>query len=532
MKKNLSLLFALAVFTHLPAQRVILDTSLKNVLGSGVEGDVTSTSAPDSLKNWTFSQCSTANESGTAYLQIGSDGSLTTCSLAGLTGNAVISVTVKALVDDFKLSIDVVGNGDLDKSTGSGYANAKWGRDVPFLLTNADSETKLKFRGTGKFRIANIVVKDIDDGVFYESFSKCNGSGGNDGYFNSDKIKSLAQNYLDNPYDLKYYSLASSANLCLYIAENGFFTIPSYLPSETGAYVLSFRVAGDNRYTGPCRVTVNDKNNNTHRYNIDDVLKGEWIQKDILLTDFDLNQTIIIGGKGVFLDDVLLSEVKNISLSESADNGALLSSKSGKTVFANLTRTFKANIWNTCCLPFTLTPAMVREAAGDDELNVELRCISDITDGVFNFSKTDAVSAGVPFIMKVDKDIVNPLFDNVVITAPEPHAVQNGGYSFVGIYSRTALLTDGTNIFLGTDGKLHTPTSNNNMNGMRAYMVIPNNALARVTFIDDEQVTNLPDVESHVPRNTSASFFTLQGQKVLKPAKGVYIRGGKKIIIK
>ncbi len=62
------------------------------------------------------------------------------------------------------------------------------------------------------------------------------------------------------------------------------------------------------------------------------------------------------------------------------------------------------------------------------------------------FKDTTAIKAGVSYIIKPTKDVVNPIFRNVVITAVEPKEITDntGTYAFVGAYSPTELKTDGT----------------------------------------------------------------------------------------
>ena len=47
----------------------------------------------------------------------------------------------------------------------------------------------------------------------------------------------------------------------------------------------------------------------------------------------------------------------------------------------------------------------------------------------------------------------------------------------------------------------------------------------------DNETTGISELKNHVS-NTDAAYYTLQGVKVAKPVKGIYIHQGKKVIVK
>jgi hypothetical protein len=68
----------------------------------------------------------------------------------------------------------------------------------------------------------------------------------------------------------------------------------------------------------------------------------------------------------------------------------------------------------------------------------------------------------------------------------------------------------------------------------RAYLQIPaetatsRNAL-KLRFDDEEEATAISDVER---QEGEAAVYDLQGRRVEQPQRGIYIRGGKKVIVK
>ena len=75
-----------------------------------------------------------------------------------------------------------------------------------------------------------------------------------------------------------------------------------------------------------------------------------------------------------------------------------------------------------------------------------------------------------------------------------------------------------------------------NMPANRAYLQIPSNLVpsannARITTVFDDEVTPVEDILTNTD-NPNVDFYNLNGQKVQTMKKGVYIKNGKKVIIR
>ena len=69
----------------------------------------------------------------------------------------------------------------------------------------------------------------------------------------------------------------------------------------------------------------------------------------------------------------------------------------------------------------------------------------------------------------------------------------------------------------------------------RAYLTMPGETAAsrsalNLRFDDEEEATGVSDVERQ--ENGVSTVYDLQGRRVEQPRSGLYIRGGKKVIIK
>ena len=167
-------------------------------------------------------------------------------------------------------------------------------------------------------------------------------------------------------------------------------------------------------------------------------------------------------------------------------------------------------------------------------LDGEIREYNELNGSTMHFDRTDQMMAGVPYLVKPNEDIVDPVFSDVTLSATAPAFVDRGGdYYFVGTYSPKELETDKTELFLTTAGRLAYPQNegSSQIKGMRAYFKIPEGAEAMTLTIEgDSDSMGIYAIENG-QLIRSNEVYDLQGRKVKQPTKGVYIVNGKKIII-
>jgi len=521
-----ALLLMTGAILEVCAQSIILD----NKLQFNEPIDLSGASKPE---GWDFENCSLVKNGEKYFVQVNSEGgSVTTSPLVGLLGNARINFLVKPepLEGSWSFELSVVGKGTLDRSTGS-YKSSGWRRGVPFILRNGNADTRIVFSGHN-FQICNIVVDDVDDVIYYESFDRCG---------ESDLI--VQMNMFDNPVGTESFSNLKTGVGCVFFvdSENSYFSTPSIPSSETGNFIISYKsLVTSKNSNGKIQLLYTDTTGKKHTLSEVVSDKNVWKTNSYFLSDFDSSQGITVQGRIIYFDSFVVREVEALPIDESSTDAALAARWEGNTVFAQLTRTFQKGIWNTCCLPFKMTKELLCETTGDDKLDVELRKLSSITsDGVFYFESTDAVVAGQPFLLKVNKDVVNPVFKNVTIESVTPKTMvfntddhRADGYAFKGCFGKTELATDGTNVFLGIDGSFHVPSSTGNvMKGMRAYFVLPSADAARKLAFTD-QTAEVTTARPVVDKANDGVLYNMSGQRVLTPLPGIYIKNGKKIIIK
>lgn len=151
-------------------------------------------------------------------------------------------------------------------------------------------------------------------------------------------------------------------------------------------------------------------------------------------------------------------------------------------VHFKLKRSFVADdTWYTICLPFNVAQKQLVEVFGGKK--VELRTFDHMDGTVMYFKHVDDLDAGVPYLIKPNKNLDNLLFENVKIDMAAHPDLQVGadGYFMKGTYQATELNPDGTNLFLGDNNTFFRPSENDHrMKGTRVYFIIPRKAVDQV----------------------------------------------------
>ena len=222
-----------------------------------------------------------------------------------------------------------------------------------------------------------------------------------------------------------------------------------------------------------------------------------------------------------------------VSLSESSDNAAVISSNNGKTVDVSLSRTLVADKWNTFCVPFDIDLT-------DGKLNgVEVRVMEfmDVESNIMCFGTTTQIKAGEAYLIKpLNESITNPLLPNVTISNKEPMTSGKGNYSFVGVYSPKSFDEQASKVslFINGSAKLSRPKVNSTMKGMRAYFACASEQAASAQLQLGGELTGVASIVSDVDED--GNIYNLNGVCIGKDikglSKGLYIKNGKKFVVK
>lgn len=236
--------------------------------------------------------------------------------------------------------------------------------------------------------------------------------------------------------------------------------------------------------------------------------------------------------------EIFINPVPSLEISDTDfEADAKIKEYDQTAVHFKLKRSFVADdTWYTICLPFNVAQKQLVEVFGGE--NVELRTFDHMEGMVMCFKPVDDLAAGVPYLIKPNKNLDNLLFKNVKIDMAAHPDLQVGadGYFMKGTYQATELNPDGTNLFLGDNNTFFRPSENDHrMKGTRVYFIIPRKAVGKVLSYDTETIVDgIVDVEVNSQSN-SLKVYNINGVYVGSSLKnltpGVYIVDGKKVVV-
>ena len=259
--------------------------------------------------------------------------------------------------------------------------------------------------------------------------------------------------------------------------------------------------------------------------------------------------------------------VDNIEYKEEADNNQVTSTPDGHVAKVSINRTFKAGVWSTCVLPFSLNMSQVDAIFGDtyrfgNENGTEILYFDRVDENGkvwFVRHAYNTIVANKPFLIKPTKDVngINTAdcaeYPYVIIEAPKdgkPAAwCAESGYSWVSGYNNNEMKVGNGDGFIAKDGSFMTYTgSPAPLKGFRGYLKKDSGTAAKIlsvgvgSNVDSDNTTTLID-NLIIDNDANASHgisdgkvYNINGQVVGNGKSlntlpsGVYIINGKKYI--
>lgn len=190
-------------------------------------------------------------------------------------------------------------------------------------------------------------------------------------------------------------------------------------------------------------------------------------------------------------------------LDDKEENTALLEEVSDENLNVRITRSLTGGMYNTLCLPFTLSSleGTCLEGAKAYAYDHSEEFGGDI---MLHFNLTYTLQAGVPYLIEPQENIASPMdFMNVEVAVSKkeiPGDEDANGIAFNGILAPKMLTANDKSIlFLVSDNKLAWANTTAQMYGMRGYFAVPEgkyNKLSARAYInmEESETTDLPAV--------------------------------------
>ena len=465
-----------------------------------------------------------------------------------LNGNATLLIKTSGINGSAKFRVSIEGEGKVGNADSQEFTipSTSTFRPSAIYISGCTPSSKIKIEGvSGSFKVLSMKVYSIYDATFYESFDYMASNGMDDFATGEDASSSNCDNIEST------LSNVSQANYFVYLSRSSsIYQTPSLNVSSGNNYILSFKLAKANGGSNNPNVTISctgsaklspinstslNSTVSSTTISFSDKIYKQWDYFFVTITGISNTTQIQFSGSYIYLDDVMLTPMPT-GLSQSTDNSLFMRIYDQQTMDVQITRTLTPNVWCPLCLPFDVTPELMAQAVG----SCELCTLSGISERIFSFNDVTegTIEAGKPFLVKVATQVVDPVFHNVTISNTAAKTVTfdgADGYKLVGTYSPVTLNTDGTHLFLGTDGMLYKPGTEagyNRLGGLRAYFEIPSSAASstRVDINDNSNAIITLSAETV----TSTGTFDLQGRRMPQGQlrQGLYISNGRKVLVR
>lgn len=270
---------------------------------------------------------------------------------------------------------------------------------------------------------------------------------------------------------------------------------------------------------------------------------------------YDSSFTTTAAEKNVYDCSFNINIVDYITLDENST--ALPDAATGVNVCVK--RTINAGSWSTICLPFAMTEEQCKEAFGEGVKIADFKGTEseyDDDDNVVgikaNFQSVTSMEDNHPYIIKVEENVTDFMLNGVDIDPDEGACIEFDNHKtgsrrivysgFYGTYVANTLLDEFT-LFL-SGNKFYYSAGKTKMKAFRAYFEfldiltdVEENAGAKIAFMVD----NIPaSIEGLATNGTisNGAVYTIGGQLIGRNVderqlkKGVYIRDGKKFVVK
>lgn len=222
------------------------------------------------------------------------------------------------------------------------------------------------------------------------------------------------------------------------------------------------------------------------------------------------------------LTDISITKAANQYL-EFADGAALPTYAPGTYPTVKITRTLTAGKWATGVYPFAVSWGS----------HVAVLDSYDKVTGALGF-KTGVPSPNEPFLMRPDHNASELILSNVVVSAiaANPTVTKNEA-SLKGVYAATTVDNSAKNYVLSNNVIYPIGANSATVNPYRAYIQIAQDAdpARGLTFTVDGETTAIDGITAGENAEDGA-VYNLQGQRVVKAQKGLYIKDGRKVMVK
>lgn len=192
--------------------------------------------------------------------------------------------------------------------------------------------------------------------------------------------------------------------------------------------------------------------------------------------------------------------------------------------YVQLYRPLKAG-WNTICLPFATNVSSIAATA-------QLYEFTAATANTITLTKKDngEMAANTPYFVKLSAAISTPIvFSNVDVVTPSAGSVEYNGLTFNGNYEVAMSMVDKYGV---ANGAIKKGVTGSTLPAFSAYFDSTTYGAREFSIFTEDETTGISSMQAEPAKMFDNQYYNLNGQRISQPAKGLYIKNGKKYIVK
>ena len=267
-------------------------------------------------------------------------------------------------------------------------------------------------------------------------------------------------------------------------------------------------------------------------YQSDDktITSPEWI---LAAGDYVLKLSNPANNSDGYLLSLAAAKSDIIVLDENATSASVIHDNNGVSdKKIALKRSFKADMYNTICLPFSDWNSSLELVFGTGYQLLKLNTATidgDVLD--LEFETVTELGHGRPYLIKPTKDVTNPIFGT-------GHTIdeRTSGYSttvcdnadFIGNFIKGTIPAGEDNLFLGQNNLLYFSESTTTIKGMRAYFEVKNSSgtpIRHARIVEQSEVVTELELINGEWQDIKAANGTI---KTIENGQLILIRDGKR----
>ena len=192
-------------------------------------------------------------------------------------------------------------------------------------------------------------------------------------------------------------------------------------------------------------------------------------------------------------------------------------------VNVSLGRQLPNNRWSSLCLPFDMEIP--------NGWSVKEPTSSEVADGEISITFSDAghIKAGSPYMVKPIADVSNISAAGTTLSVADGiESYSDENITITGVFSPTAL-NEG-DFFISSNVFYRATTQSQEIGAYRVYIRPADISNVRIVLsMGDDETTGIKQTDSSP---LAGITYNIQGQRVLYPTRGIFIKGNKKYVVK